>query len=451
MTPDATTAAFRFGFGLPLPDAAPTEAEAMLALLGGPDVAAGRWPGVTTAKAAAVMREVTESRASKDPADADANRLKTAKRAVNALMATGARVTFARAIGSGDGLRERLVRFWANHFAVVAKAFRHKGFPSAMVEEAIRPNLTGRFADMLTAVTLHPAMLHFLDQIKSTGPNSPEGIKRGSGLNENLAREVIELHTMGVASGYAQADITELAKLLTGLSVDRSGLYAFQPGLVEPGAETVFGVAYDGKGDAPVRAVLEDLAMRPETARFIARKLAVHFVADEPDAALVAALAAEFEATGGDLMAVYAVLLRHPAAWNPATQKARQPDEFLLAALRGLGFGAEEMLSFADAPFQRMILAPLAAMGRPWQMPLGPDGFAEAAAVWITPQGLAERIDWAMEVPGRLVPTLPEAPVFAETVLGARADAGVMRAVQRSENLREAVGLVLASPQFNRR
>lgn len=453
MTDQAAIAAFRFGFGLPLPDRLSETPEQLLAQLEAPDTAASRWPAYGTAEVIPVMLALREARQMGKEMPGDKATKKAQRRAIkagNALALKGAQSTFARAL-SGPAFRERLVRFWADHFTVVPRSRTDRAWPTALVEDAIRPHVAGPFADMLRAVVTHPAMLLYLDQAQSLGPNSKRGGKRGKGLNENLARELLELHTLGVGSGYSQNDITELAELLTGLTVVPDKGFAFDAGRAEPGAEIVLGVEYDGKGVDPVLAALGDLAIRPETARHLAGKLAVHFVSDQPDAGLVEAMAAKWLASGGDLKAVAGAMLAHPAAWDEEAAKARQPFDFVVAALKGLGLAGDDMMGMAEGPFLRMILDPMAEMGQRWNGAVGPDGWPEPVEDWITPQGMAARITWAMEVPGRLVTTLPAAEDVAARALGGRQSERLAWAVKAAESRREALGLVFAAPEFNRR
>jgi len=451
MTFDLSLAAFRYGYGLPQPAGAPDSVPAMLDALAQPDRAAGDHPIVPLSEVAPLMQDfVTRRRAYAKNTGTEAE-LNAAKRALAFPMIFAGRATIARALSSPDGLRERLVAFWSDHFTTAARDGVSRFLPFALMEEAIRPHLTGRFADMLTAVTLHPAMLIYLDQRYSFGPASRLGLDRGRGLNENLARELIELHTLGVGAPYTQDDVRQMAELLTGVTINKDYEMIFAQGRAEPGSETVLGQDYDGKGLEPVRSVLADLAARPETAAHLARKLAAHFVADTADPDLTDALTVSYLATGGDLRAVYATLLNHPAAWAPEAGKARQPYDFMVAALRGLDIGAGDLMRMAPGPFDRMIVRPMGAMGQPLRAAPGPDGWPEAAEAWITPQGLAARITWAMEVPGRLVTPLPNPVDLAQRALGDRAGERLLWAVARAENRREGVGLVLASPEFNRR
>jgi uncharacterized protein (DUF1800 family) len=297
-------------------------------------------------------------------------------------------------------------------------------------------------------------MLTYLDQTRSVGPGSAFGKRRDLGLNENLARELLELHTLGVGEGYTQGDVTQLAKLLTGLAVGPDGGTAFEPRRAEPGAETVLGRSYGSNAPAAladIEAFLGDIALRPETARHIARKLAVHFVSDAPDAGLITTLTDTWADTGGDLMAVSAALAQHPAAQVPVLDKARQPFDFVIAALRALGVEGDRIVKLGDPPTRRMLLGPMGLMGQPYQAPRGPDGWVEATAFWITPQQLAARIDWSMQVPQRFRQPLPDPRDFVDQALAGAADDHLRKMVSRSENIAEGVGLVLASPAFNRR
>jgi len=455
--PDRTEiAAFRFGYGLPAAGAA--EPQALVAGLAGPDEALARWPAHGTAEVLALLAAFKEARTEAKAAEGMEDGGKPAKKAQRRAVQEGRRLAvasmqaaMARAIGSATPFRERMVAFWADHFTVTPRNRTQMAWPGAFVDEAIRPHLAGRFADLLAAATLHPAMLIYLDQVASLGPNSKRGANRGKGLNENLARELLELHTLGVGAGYSQADVREMAELLTGLTFVPDRGFAFDKARVEPGADLVLGVEYGGEGTEPILRALDDLSVRPETARHIATKLAVHFTADTPDAGLVAALEAEWLRTGGDLAAVAGVLTGHPAAWAPGAGKARQPWDFVVAALRALGVAPEAITALDEDGFLALLHGPMKAMGQDVQNAPGPDGWPEAAEDWITPQAMAARIDWAVDAPGRLLAALPEPRAFALAALGSRADERLLWAVDASESRAEAVGLVLASPAFNRR
>lgn len=452
MPPTPTIVAFRFGYGLPLPAGAPTTPEAMLEALSLPDPGPAMWPGVTTAAALAHLAAVDAARRRGKANEVEFRKgADEIKERAEAIRMVAVKASVSRALDAPDGFRERLVAFWADHFTVSSKNLRDRPMPSALIEDAIRPNLSGRFADMLVAVTLHPAMLMFLNQDVSVGPESPQGQRTGKGLNENLAREVMELHTLGVGAGYSQTDVREMAELLTGMTVKTDQGFVFREAWVQPGDETVLGVTYSGDGTVPIRAALEALAVRPETADHIARKLVVHFVSDDPDPDLVAALASAWKDSGGDLFAVYAALLLHPAAWTPQAAKARQPAEFLVAALRGLGVTGADLAAMDDKSANRALLVPMRSMGQPFQQAPGPDGWPELPEKWINPVLLAARINWSMAMPQRLVRGLPDPRGFVREVLGDNAGEAIVTAVSRAESAREGVGIVLASPEFNRR
>ncbi len=357
-----------------------------------------------------------------------------------------------------DGLRERLAFFWSDHFTAVGKAGVLRRANAPYVEAAIRPHLTGSFAEMLRAVATQPLMLHYLDQVYSAGPNSIQAERtannpRKKGLNENLAREILELHTLGVDGPYDQEDVRELAELLTGLSYSPQGGFKFRKAMVEPGAETVLGVSYGG-GKAKLGDILralDDLAHRPETGRHIARKLAVHFLGDRPEEDVVSHVAQRFIETGGNLAEVTAALLEHPAAWDGVRPgNVKQPVDFIGSTLRALAVPPEALDVAQERRISAVIEAPMTLMGQRWERPLGPDGWPEDDDAWITPQRMAARLEWAMTVPALLRPDLPDPRDFVETALGGRAPEELMFAARAAEDRSTGVGLILASPAFQR-
>jgi uncharacterized protein (DUF1800 family) len=453
MTPAVESfAAIRFGYGLGGPKPAPN-VDGMLAALGGSDRAARDLPVPGFARRAAESLALGELRKAYR-ADPEGGRAayRTANQAAILDMSPDMATVFARAVTSPDAFRERLFRFWTDHFTVAARGKGLNYLVTGYWEDAIRPHLTGRFADLLKAAALHPAMLVYLDQTLSYGSRSDLGVRTGRGLNENLAREILELHTLGVGAGYDQADVREFAELLTGLDWNPRTGARFRPRAAEPGAETVLGRTYGGwRADpAAIDAALDDIARHPDTARHIARKLAVHFVADTPDPGLVDHVAAAFRDSDGDLLAVYAALLEHPASWQDFGAKARQPYDFIVAAMRALGVTAETLAGLAPRDLRLTMSAALTAMGQPWQRAPGPDGWPEAVADWITPQGMSARVQWALMAVGRL--GVERDPVdFARHALGEVADETMLRLVGRAESRLEGMALVLASPAFNRR
>src|SRR4051794_11599635 len=252
-----------------------------------------------------------------------------------------AKARFNAALGAEIGFVERLVWFWSNHFCVSADKGNVRPICGAYEREAIRPHVLGRFGDMLFAAESHPAMLIYLDNARSIGPESMAGVRQKRGLNENLAREILELHTLGVRSVYTQTDVTSFARVITGWSVvpprqdpARAGEFQFNPRTHEPGAHTVIGKSYPENGMEQGRAVLAALARHPATAKHIATKLARHFIADEPPPALVQRLTRRFLDSDGDLKELAKALVTAPEAWDTARPKLKRPGEWVIAALR---------------------------------------------------------------------------------------------------------------------
>jgi uncharacterized protein (DUF1800 family) len=346
------------------------------------------------------------------------------------------------------GIGERLAMFWANHFAVaVGKGPAVRILAGAYEREAIRPHIFGRFEDMLLAVETHPAMLFFLDNRQSVGPASKASGQGKRGLNENLAREIMELHTLGVDGGYTQRDVTSLSRIITGWTVvgaegrlGTPGAFAFNRAAHEPGSQTLLGVSYPDDGVSQGRAALRDLAHHPATARHIALKLARHFVADAPPPELVASLAATYAKTRGDLSAVYQTLIASEAAWNPTLVKIRSPLEYFVALLRASG----------ERPKPNVVMARLNAMGQPLWNPSGPNGFPDTVDVWASSEGLATRIDVASlvanQTPGRTDPRR-----FATETLGSLLSPDTQHAISRAETKAQAVSIAFLSPEFQRR
>ncbi len=359
------------------------------------------------------------------------------------------------ALSTQTPFAERLVHFWSNHFAVSVDKIMTLGLAGAFEFEAIRPHIMGKFADLLSAAERHPAMLLYLDQAQSVGPGSPLGARaaqRGKdrGLNENLAREIMELHTLGVRSGYSQADVTEFARALTGWTV---GALAKQPVLQgpgpqfwfaapihEPGERTVLGKRYAQPGEAQAQAVLADLAVHPATARHLATKLARHFAADDPPPALVARLEQAFLQSGGDLPTVYQALIDAPEVWNGAP-KFRTPWEWTVAALRATGTKAVPGKSAAGA-FQQL--------GQPIWKPGSPAGYDDLAASWAGPDALYRRIELAQRIAERSAPGI-DARTLGPALFPGSLSPATAAAMTRAESGPQALALLLASPEMMRR
>ncbi|MDE2361237.1 MAG: DUF1800 family protein [Hyphomicrobiales bacterium] len=354
-----------------------------------------------------------------------------------------------RATAARAGFVERLVCFWSNHFCVsVAKGQFIRVSAGAFEREAIRPHALGRFVDMLKAVEQHPSMIFYLDNQQSIGPESKAGLNRKRGLNENLAREIMELHTLGVDGGYTQADVTAFARVITGWTfVGREGRLGppgsplFFANFHEPGAQTVFGKTYSQSDREQGLAVLDDLARAPATARHIATKFAKHFVADDPPPALVDRLAQNFTATQGDLKALAKTLIASPEAWSAPAAKLRNPYEFLVASARVTG------RTPVDAG---PILGGLATLGQPLWSPAGPNGFADTAASWISPEGMKARLDISWQIASR-IPDMANPVDMLDKIAGAAASTETRQAVARAESKQQALALLLMSPEMQRR
>ncbi|WP_424971688.1 DUF1800 domain-containing protein [Dinoroseobacter sp. S76] len=447
MIPPDTLAAFRFGYG-PSPHApGARDAVGLLASLSSPHPAPDDWAARHTllAERQAARKDRREK---KDGAEA---RNMAVNRALRDQRLQDHQTRLAETVGAPIGFDQRLRAFWDDHFTIEAQASTLTLFVPHFHAQAIAPHIAGRFRDMLRAASTHPAMLLYLDQTRSFGPNSRAGQRMGRGLNENLAREILELHTLGVDAAYAQRDVREFAELLTGLHWDAEG-FRFRPRRAEPGAEELLGQRYGGaEADlGPVLAALDDLAAHPDTARHLARKLVVHFIGAPAPADLVEDMAAAYLAADTSLMALYEVMLEDPRAWAPEFRKIRLPYEVIVAASRGAGFTAAQIRAQRPGVIARDLLNQQARMGQiPWK-PGGPDGWAEDAETWITPVGLAARLRWAQAFTRRhLGQHDPRA--FLAATLGERASPVLRSAVAGAESREAGLSLVLASPEFNRR
>lgn len=460
MSFDPERAAIRFGCGLSPRIAPPDSAEAMLSQLTGRDRAAEAFPvpgfQAVVAHYVAIRAARKAQKATRTEADLEA-KLKARKKVERAMADDGSRWfanTMLRRALTEDGFRERLVAFWTDHFTAFDEGGPMRFSHVAYTEEAIRPHVAGRFADLLRASATHPIMLRFLDQARSAGPNSQATKRKDKigGLNENLAREMLELHTLGVNGPYTQTDVRQLAELLTGLSYTMKAGFEFRPSLAEPGAETVLSVEYGGNKARleDIYAAFEDLARHPATARHIARKLAVHFVSDRPDEGLVDAMAARYAETDGKLPEVYAAVLEHPAAWADQPGNIKQPVDFIGSSLRALDIVPRAMPAGKYGRTRKMFFTPLQLMGQDWGRPAGPDGWTESDAEWITPQRLSARLIWGMTMPYELRRALPDPRDFVETALGRRVPEEVRFAARAAETRAEGIGIVLSSPAFQR-
>jgi uncharacterized protein (DUF1800 family) len=355
-----------------------------------------------------------------------------------------ARVRIAAALGTEIGFVERLVWFWSNHFCISANKIR--SMSGAYEREAIRPNVLGRFSDLLLAAEGHPAMLFYLDQTISMGANSTAGINRTRGLNENMAREILELHTLGVRTGYTQDDVIGFANVLTGWTLvppgdnpEHGGEFTFNPRLHEPGAQKVLGKSYDDETVEQGRAVLRDLATQPATATHVATKLARHFIADAPPPALVDSMAKTFLDTGGDLKEVARTMVSTSEAWTGPPAKLKRPSEWVIGMVRATGLTQADPARFTDGQ---------ALLGEPSWRPPSPKGFPDDAASWI--DGLGRRLDVANNFAERVSGQVDPQDVI-ETILGSSVSSEVKQAVGRAESRQQALVLLFMSAEFQRR
>jgi uncharacterized protein (DUF1800 family) len=352
------------------------------------------------------------------------------------------KVRIEAAVAADIGFVERLVWFWSNHFCVSADKI--VSMSGAYEREAIRPHVLGRFVDMLTAVETHPAMLFYLDNGLSIGPNSTAGINRDKSLNENLAREILELHTLGVRTGYSQDHVTRFANVLTGWTwvafgePSHGGEFVFVKRMHEPGEQTVIGKTYPDTGVNQGRAVLADLARQPATAALIAYKFAQHFVADQPPPSLVDKLTKSFTDSDGNLKELAKTLIAAEESWTVERTKLKRPSEWIISALRLTG--AQWMIG--------RVMGGQALLGEPLWRPPAPNGFADDESAWI--DGLSQRVDVADNFASRAAERL-DPVALVEAGLGPLASAETRNTVARAQSRAQALVLLLMSPEFLRR
>ncbi|MDP9007765.1 MAG: DUF1800 domain-containing protein [Pseudomonadota bacterium] len=358
---------------------------------------------------------------------------------------------------------ERLVHFWSNHFAVSADKGVVFGLAGTLENEAVRPHVAGRFVDLLTAVEQHPAMIAFLDNQYSVGKDSmaahfasrrfgPDlnAANRQFGINENLAREILELHTLGVNGGYSQADVTGFAQVITGWSIGggkgrlaggEPGRFYFRDNLHQPGPKVLLGKTYTEQGIRQGEAVLADLSRRPETARFIATKLVRHFIADDPPPAAVDRVARVFLKSGGDLTQVYAALIESPEAWESDARKFKTPEDFVFSTLRALNVSPAQ---------PEEVIRTFEILGQRQYTPGSPAGWPDTSKSWDGSDALMHRVLWASRV-GAKYESGVEPVDLAASSLGGYARPETLTALRRATTSGQAVALLLMSPEFQRR
>jgi len=380
-------------------------------------------------------REARREQARGMSAEADA--LNAVREQIRPLVAQAAMARLARALQSPAQLEEVLTEFWFNHFNVFAGKNAVGLLVADYEQRAIRPHVLGRFRDMLGATARHPAMLIYLDNAQS----------RGGALNENYARELMELHTLGVDGGYTQRDVTELARMLTGWGLDlrkarRGGnteLFAFDARRHDGGSKTWLGRSIAPAGQAEGEQALDVLAVHPATARHLAFKFAQAFVADVPPPGLVQKLADSFQASGGDLHEFTRTLIRADEFWSREAYQAKfkTPYQYLLSSLRALDLQPADM---------RALLGALSQAGQPLYGAATPDGYKNTAAAWRHPEALTQRV--------QLATTLGQRSGMTAEALGRTLGASVGEPTRRalaSEPPAQQMALLLASPDFMKR
>ena len=383
----------------------------------------------------------------------DAEARRRARRQLTAVTTGDMRSVLTQRLITATPVLERLAAFWTNHLCISIRDGAVVAPLAGWYEsEAIRPHVLGRFEDMVLASASHPAMLLYLDNAQSVGPASQAGrvsARRGGerGLNENYARELLELHTLGVDGGYTQQDVQELARILTGWTVaglgGRGGAatgsirFMFDPRLHEPGGKVVLGVRYANGGQADGRAVIRDLCRHPSTARFVATRLVRHFIADEPPPAAVAAVAEVFRTTEGDLRLTMRALVERDEAWSGSHRKFRAPQDWLVAVLRAL---SEETAAETLPGLLRQLRHPL------WS-PAAPNGFGDTVREWADPDSLLNRAELARTI-ARRVPDGFEPQMLLEVIDVSGTDPLRAMMSDRSMTRAEQIALAIASPAF---
>jgi len=328
-----------------------------------------------------------------------------------------------RDIYSNAQLQEVMTDFWLNHFNVFLH--KHEATPYYMVSyerDVIRPRALGKFEDLLEATAHSPAMMIYLDNSSSIGPDSlaaqradrrpNNNKKKREGLNENYGRELMELHTLGVNGGYTQADVTQASRILTGWTVEkpeRGGGFQFEPNRHEPGTKVVMGQKFKDRGEEEGRELLHMLATRPATAQFISRKLAVRFVSDNPPQSLVDRMAKTFLSGNGDIAAVLSTLFHSPEFWdsNVYRAKVKTPIEFVVSAARASNADIENMQPLANA---------VREMGMPLYGCVTPNGYSWMADTWVSTNALVNRMNFALSMAANRLPGISIAWDPTETV-----------------------------------
>ena len=397
-----------------------------------------------------LLKQAYLNRGTKDEDVKKANR-KIRRRQFN--KALQARLTHQ--IETTQPFAERLVMFWSNHFTVSrTRGIIGPAIP-AYENEAIRPFIFGTFEDMLLNVVQHPCMLIYLDNISSIGPNSRRGKRRNKDLNENLAREILELHTMGAQGDYTQKDVTSFAKILTGWTVARqrknkknqkapTGSFLFNERIHEPGPKELLGEVFKQSGQAQGIDALRKIARHPSTAKFIATKLVRHFVHDNPPPPAVDKIARVFSQTNGNLAEVSKALIDLEDAWETTT-KVKSPEEMIISTLRAL-----ELKGRTALPRRALLFPALKSMGQDIFRAPSPAGWPDSAAGWIAPESLMHRIEWIREISLQSSSSVNPLEVFENTI-GPFTSDKAKKLIQGAPSREDGLALIFSSPAFQRR
>lgn len=371
----------------------------------------------------------------------------------------GMKDLFADAVGAHYGFADRVLLFWMDHFAVRPKNHEQHVHFVSFLQDALRKNMAGTFEGLLRSVITHPMMLIYLDQHNASAPNSKaeENSKNPKPANENLARELLELHTIGSGGPYTQADVKQVSLILAGLRYTYWNGVTFNPWYAEPGPKKVMGRVYNPNSAEPrlnhIHELLKVLANHPRTIDNVCRKLVAHFVSDTVDQQIVNHLKTEWQRSGGNLTVVTKALLRHPRVLNHRLSKAKRPVEFILSSFRALGVSENTVRNMKNWEMNDYVLRPMALMGQDFQAVPGPNGWPEDVQSWINPGAYAARIEWANRIPERILGArnLPVPSNFAQLALGPFASSELKTAVPRGSSRRESTTVLLASRDFNRR
>ncbi len=363
-----------------------------------------------------------------------------------------------RAVYSERQLQEVLTDFWFNHFNVDARKGVDRFLLTEYERETIRPNVLGKFRDLLEATAKSPAMLFYLDNWMSASGTSGTGLgargrrdlsaKKPKGLNENYGRELMELHTLGVDGGYTQKDVTEVARAFTGWTIQQprqGGAFKFEPRLHDEGEKIVLGYRIKaGGGMNDGEQVLDILAAQPATARFIATKLVRRFVSDTPPPALVDRAAARFRSTGGDLREVMRTILTSPEFLSPAAYRAKvkTPFEFIASAVRAAG---------ADIANAAPLVRTLQQLGMPLYQCQPPTGYRDSADAWVNTGALVGRMNFAVQLASDRRQTFTDPAEIVSTALNDDVSETTRATIAKAATAPQQIALALGAPEFQRR